>query len=66
MLYSLLIALASAGAMYVYFRFRILDNQIVEEIEKDMDLLDPLLQEMEMSRRSSAQVSLFHKRKPKN
>lgn len=66
MLYSLLIALASAGAMYVYFRFRILDNQIVEEIEKDMDLLDPLLQEMEMSRRNSAQVSLFHKRKPKN
>ncbi|EOS60990.1 hypothetical protein C815_00716 [Firmicutes bacterium M10-2] len=62
-LFSVAIGLFIFFGTYLLFYYRILDQLVVDELEKDLDLLDPLFQEVEVSRKSSTRMSLFSKMK---
>lgn len=60
---SVLLSLMFFASLYAYFYFCVLDEQVADELERDLDLLDPLMQELEVSRKNSAAVHLFGKTK---
>lgn len=62
-LFSVAIGLVIFFGTYLLFYYRILDQLVADELEKDLDLLDPLFQEVEVSRKSAVRMSLFSKMK---